>query len=255
VILTVGRWLDRSDTKAWNADYGAAEAADAEAGAAAGSPPGGDDRAWLEELAEQSGVNASAFLSGLNYSETCRLLLRVRNFRSATTAKFGMVYLEDGVRKPVIGACTRRTRSDSGQRLRYLVPHGDPIQLATSIEALLADPVHAKEMGARGQQRAEHEFRFNVFAKSLKKSCATNANPERHGNVRSFFEFGAPVKVRALSEGLARRGHQVTVVTATGAWKSACKRRKRKSAERSPFGWRREKMACNPFIYLHGYDT
>jgi len=34
---------------------------------------------------------------------------------------------------------------------------------------LLADPAHAKEMGARGQQRAEHEFRFNVFARSLKK--------------------------------------------------------------------------------------
>jgi phosphatidylinositol alpha-1,6-mannosyltransferase len=51
----------------------------------------------------------------------------------------------------------------------YLVPHGDPIQLATSIEALLADPANAKEMGARGRQRVEREFRFNVFAKSFKK--------------------------------------------------------------------------------------
>ncbi len=51
----------------------------------------------------------------------------------------------------------------------YLVPHGDAIQLATSIETLLADPALGKEMGARGRQRVEYEFRFGVFAKSLKK--------------------------------------------------------------------------------------
>ena len=51
----------------------------------------------------------------------------------------------------------------------YLVPHGDAIHLATSIEALLADPAHAREMGARARRRIEREFRFNVFAKSLKK--------------------------------------------------------------------------------------
>ncbi len=44
-----------------------------------------------------------------------------------------------------------------------------------------------------------------------------------------FLEFGGPpVKVRALSEGLARRGHQVTVLTADWAWKNACSPRKKK---------------------------
>jgi len=81
------------------------------------------------------------------------------------------VYLEAmACGKPVIGG----THGGAPEIIEdgvtgYLVPHGDTIQLATSIEALLADPAHAKEMGARGRQRAEHEFRFNAFAKSLKK--------------------------------------------------------------------------------------
>jgi glycosyltransferase involved in cell wall biosynthesis len=34
---------------------------------------------------------------------------------------------------------------------------------------LLSDPALEREMGARGCQRVEHEFRFSVFAKALKK--------------------------------------------------------------------------------------
>jgi glycosyltransferase involved in cell wall biosynthesis len=57
-----------------------------------------------------------------------------------------------------------------------------------------------------------------------------------------FYEFGGPpVKVRALSEGLARRGHQVTVVTADwGLEKRMQAQGGEITAERSPFGWRRE---------------
>jgi glycosyltransferase involved in cell wall biosynthesis len=51
----------------------------------------------------------------------------------------------------------------------YLVQHGDTAQLATSIDALLANPAVALEMGARGRQRVERDFRFDVFAKSFKK--------------------------------------------------------------------------------------
>jgi glycosyltransferase involved in cell wall biosynthesis len=49
------------------------------------------------------------------------------------------------------------------------VQHGDAVQLATCIETLLADPAHAREMGARGRKQVERDFRFNDFAKSLKK--------------------------------------------------------------------------------------
>lgn len=57
-----------------------------------------------------------------------------------------------------------------------------------------------------------------------------------------FLEFGGPpVKVRALSEGLARRGHQVTVLTADwGLEKRLQTEEEKVSAERSPFGWRRQ---------------
>ena len=51
----------------------------------------------------------------------------------------------------------------------YLVQHGDALQLATSLDALLSNPELAREMGARGRERVEKEFRFNVFAKAFKK--------------------------------------------------------------------------------------
>jgi glycosyltransferase involved in cell wall biosynthesis len=55
-----------------------------------------------------------------------------------------------------------------------------------------------------------------------------------------FLEFGGPpVKVRALSEGLARRGHEVTVLTADWGVEQRIQVQDTKiAAERSPFGWR-----------------
>ena len=66
-----------------------------------------------------------------------------------------------------------------------------------------------------------------------------------------FFEFGGPpVKVRALSEGLARRGHQVTVVTADWGFEKRLQAQDEKvAAERSPFGWRREENGVQS-IYI-----
>src|SRR5713101_2562972 len=55
-----------------------------------------------------------------------------------------------------------------------------------------------------------------------------------------FLEFGGPpVKVRALAEGLAQRGHGVTVLTADlGLEKRAEIQGEKVATERSPFGWR-----------------
>lgn len=66
-----------------------------------------------------------------------------------------------------------------------------------------------------------------------------------------FLEFGGPpVKVRALSEGLARRGHQVTVLTADwGLEKRLQAPEEKMAAERSPFGWRRRENGVEA-IYL-----
>ncbi len=55
-----------------------------------------------------------------------------------------------------------------------------------------------------------------------------------------FLEFGGPpVKVRALAEGLSRKAHQVTVLTADwGLEKREATHEKKEALERSPFGWR-----------------
>jgi glycosyltransferase involved in cell wall biosynthesis len=66
-----------------------------------------------------------------------------------------------------------------------------------------------------------------------------------------FFEFGGPpAKVRALSEGLARMGHDVTVLTADwGLKKRLSGRGDESSVEASPFGQRRKVNGATA-IYL-----
>jgi phosphatidylinositol alpha-1,6-mannosyltransferase len=133
----------------------------------------GDDRAWLENLAEKNGVNRHVhFLPGLSYMELAACYAACEIFALPSSGEgFGLVYLEAmACGKPVIGGAHGGAPEIIEDGVTgYLVPHGDPIHLATSLEALLADPANAKEMGARGKRRAENEFRFNVFAKSLKK--------------------------------------------------------------------------------------
>ena len=83
----------------------------------------------------------------------------------------GLVYLEAMARgKPVIGGAHGGAPEviDDG-RTGYLVQHGDAPQLATSIETLLANPELAREMGVRGRERVNRDFKFSVFAKSFKK--------------------------------------------------------------------------------------
>lgn len=66
-----------------------------------------------------------------------------------------------------------------------------------------------------------------------------------------FLEFGGPpVKVRALAEGLAKCGHEVTVLTADwGLEKRLQAEGKAPTAERSPFGWRKNENGVQA-IYL-----
>lgn len=66
-----------------------------------------------------------------------------------------------------------------------------------------------------------------------------------------FLEFGGPpVKVRALAEGLAQNGHQGTVLTVDwGLEKRAAEAGEKNTAERSPFGWRRNEKKVET-IYL-----
>ena len=133
----------------------------------------GDDRAWLEDFAEKNGVMRHVhFLSGLSYSEIAACYVACELFALPSRGEgFGLVYLEAmACGKPVIGGAHGGAPEIIQDGVTgYLVPHGDPIQLATAIQALLADPAHAKEMGARGRRNVEQEYRFAAFAKSLKK--------------------------------------------------------------------------------------
>ena len=133
----------------------------------------GDDRAWLEDLAEETGVDRHVhFLSGLSYEELAACYGHCELFALPSRGEgFGLVYLEAmACGKPVIGGAHGGAPEviEDG-KTGYLVQHGDAVQLATSIETLLAHPEVAKEMGARGKKRVEEEFRFNVFAKAFKK--------------------------------------------------------------------------------------
>jgi len=66
-----------------------------------------------------------------------------------------------------------------------------------------------------------------------------------------FFEFGGPpAKVRALSEGLARGGHAVTVLTADwGLQRRLAAEKEQAGVDHSPFGMRREENGVQA-IYL-----
>jgi phosphatidylinositol alpha-1,6-mannosyltransferase len=133
----------------------------------------GDDREWLEHLAEKNGVRSKVhFLSGLSYTELASSYAACEVFALPSRAEgFGLVYLEAmACAKPCIGGAHGGAPEVILDGVTgYLVQHGDTNQLAVSLDTLLSDPVLARDMGARGAQRVEHEFRFNVFAKALKK--------------------------------------------------------------------------------------
>ena len=174
VILTVGRWLSSErykgmDTLITSLPRLLMKFPDLNL-VAVGE---GDDREWLEHMAEKNGVRRHIhFYSGISYEELSACYGACELFALPSRGEgFGLVYLEAMARgKPVIGGAHGGAPEviDDGTT-GYLVQHGDPVQLATSIETLLENPTLAKQMGARGKQRVENEFRFNVFAKSVKK--------------------------------------------------------------------------------------
>ena len=133
----------------------------------------GDDRAWLEDLAEKNGVRRHVhFLSGLSYADLAACYSACEIFALPSRGEgFGLVYLEAMARgKPVIGGAHGGAPEVIEDGVTgYLVQHGDGVQLATSIQTLLANPDLGRQMGARGRRRVDGEFQFKVFAKSLKR--------------------------------------------------------------------------------------
>ena len=133
----------------------------------------GDDQAWLEGIAEGRGVRRHVhFLTGLSYPEIAACYAACEVFALPSRGEgFGLVYLEAmACGKPVIGGAHGGAPEviEDG-KTGYLVQHGDVSQLATSLETLLADPALAQEMGTRGRDRVQREYRFNAFADSLNR--------------------------------------------------------------------------------------
>ena len=174
VILTVGRWDSAERYKGMDTLITAlprllTDRSDVQL-VAVGE---GDDRNWLEDLADKNGVRRHVhFLSGLSYAELAACYSACELFALPSRGEgFGLVYLEAmACGKPVIGGAHGGAPEIIQDGVTgYLVPHGDALQLATSIETLLRDPELARKMGERGKKRIENEFRFSVFAKGLKK--------------------------------------------------------------------------------------
>jgi phosphatidylinositol alpha-1,6-mannosyltransferase len=174
VVLTVGRWLANERYKGMDTLITALPRLLMRWPqlhlAAVGE---GDDREWLEHLAERNGVRRHVhFFSGLSYAELSACYSACDIFALPSRGEgFGLVYLEAMARgKPVIGGAHGGAPEVIEDGVTgYLVQHGEATQLATCMETLLANPDLAKQMGLRGRERLERDFRFNVFAKSFKK--------------------------------------------------------------------------------------
>ena len=173
VILTVGRWSAGERYKGMDTLITALPRLLTEWPALQLVAVGeGDDRGWLEQIADGRGVRRHVhFLSGLSYAEIAACYQACEIFALPSRGEgFGLVYLEAmACGKPVIGGAHGGAPEviEDGQT-GYLVEHGDVGQLATSLETLLADPGLAQQMGARGRERVERDFRFAVFAETLK---------------------------------------------------------------------------------------
>jgi phosphatidylinositol alpha-1,6-mannosyltransferase len=133
----------------------------------------GDDRGWLEQIARDSGVQKHVhFLAGVPYGQLAACYEAAEIFALPSRGEgFGFVYLEAMAHgKPVIGGAhggAPEVIQDGATG--YLVQHGETVQLATSIDALLSNPENARRMGEAGRARVEKEFRFNIFSKNFKK--------------------------------------------------------------------------------------
>jgi phosphatidyl-myo-inositol dimannoside synthase len=174
VILTVGRWLANERYKGMDTLIQAMPRLllrwpDVQL-VMVGS---GDDKEWLVNQARDSGVQRyTHFLTNVTNNELSACYAASELFALPSRGEgFGFVYLEAMARgKPVIGgAHGGAPEIIQDGATGYLVQHGDTVQLATSIDALLSNPEAARQMGARGRERVEKEFRFNVFAKAFKK--------------------------------------------------------------------------------------
>src|SRR5262245_43985746 len=98
---------------------------------------------------------------------------------------------------------------------------------------------------AAGGERISFQRIFEVFSEDPARAMRVLSVTQSYA---PFYEFGGPpVKVEALANGLAQRGHSVTVLSAD--WGFEHRRISDASSRRSPFGWMQEVKGVQS-IYL-----
>jgi phosphatidylinositol alpha-1,6-mannosyltransferase len=131
----------------------------------------GEDRPRLEQMARDLGVSDHVrFLHGLTQDELFACYANCQVFALPSSGEgFGFVYLEAmAFGKPVIGGAHGGALDVIEDGVTgCLVPHGDIERLSGALEMLLADPVRAKQMGARGRDRLARQFSFEQFRTQL----------------------------------------------------------------------------------------
>src|SRR5438034_479735 len=247
---------DRTIQRHGHAHHRAASALDAKAGGAAGA-------GWLggrpRVAGGPGGANRSepprAFPGGTDLLGNSGVLRRVRDFCLAQPGRRIRPGISgsDGVRQAGNrGPARGRARGDSGWRnrlpgaARRPDPAGDKPGNAAGRPRPCERDGRARE--AAGGARVPLQRLREIIEKDPPRTMRILNVTETYA---PFLEFGGPpVKVRALSEGLARRGHQVTVVTADWGLEKRVETQEEKiTAERSPFGWRRNENGVQA-IYI-----
>jgi phosphatidyl-myo-inositol dimannoside synthase len=127
----------------------------------------GADRPRLEQIARDLGVSGRVcFLSGVTQDELSACYAACTVFALPSRGEgFGLVFLEAmAYGKPVVGGAHGGTPDVIEDGVAgWLVPHGQIDRVAGALESLLADPVRATEMGARGRDRVARLFSSEHF--------------------------------------------------------------------------------------------
>lgn len=170
VVLTVSRlWVRNGEGK--GVDHLIEAMAAVDHGARLVIVGDGDDRARLERLAADSGVESRvSFLGPVDDQTLVELYGRCRLFALPSLREgFGLAMLEAMTAgKPVVAARAGAipelvTHGETG----LLVPYGDRGALAAAIESLIGDPAWAAGLGRRGNRVAEERFGFDRFANQV----------------------------------------------------------------------------------------
>src|SRR6202521_1330414 len=198
------------------------------------------------------GAAARAFFERADISGNCGVLPGLRDFRAAEPRRgfWPGVSARDGVRQAGNRGSARR-RAGGGRGRKNRIPGAARRRWAAcDLAGNAADRPAAGTRDGRARARAcRAGIPVQCFREIAKKDFA---RPMRILNVTQtyfpFLEFGGPpVKVRSLSQQLAKLGHEVTVLTADWGWHSRAAVASK--AERTELGWRLKESGIE-VIYL-----